>query len=589
MHGQPISWPPISGSVSWPAQTKVLPYKEALTSGTRGIIFAVEMDSFDDGTGLRTDYFASEAWTTEPGDVPADRSFDGRVVGGLSLSRQIGTNAFGAFAGLVGRSIGDIELHNADGGLDDLTDRAVDGRRVTIKSGIVVEDSNGRRRLRSPSNPAAPYADFGLLVSSRGDSFSWAGSRVRLSMRDSLQEYRARLQTVVYAGTGGADGGETLTDKAKPLTWGRAFFVPATLIDAGRAIYQVHDGPISGIDAIYDRGVALDGGAVVIAGGYQALAATSAPLGGFAVAPDVGMFRLGSPAAGDILADVRGGLLTELLVDYVTWDDGTLFTDYTGWGDSTPGPGYVETAGQILLAILMRSGRFSLTDHVDWGSLEELHRTQPAPIGVHFAAGSSTTIEQALSAVAISAGAWVGPDRLGKTQAQRLAAPRSSTPVVFDERAIIDVRRLDLPYNVPPRGWTIRYRKNWGGAKRAADIAGNVPDERRADLQAEGRLATAEDASRITRHPTTTLAGPVDGLYAEQSDALAEAARLRDLYSPGRMLIEVTVKLIGLAHLGRTVRVVWGRYGLDAGRNMVVVGVREEYGAGSRAVVRLFG
>lgn len=589
MHGQPISWPPISGSVSWPAQTKVLPYKEALTSGTRGIIFAVEMDSFDDGTGLRTDYFASEAWTTEPGDVPASRVFDGRLAGGLALSRQIGVNAFGAFGGVIGRSIGDIELHNADGGLDVLTDRAVDGRRVVIKSGIVVEDDNGRRRLRSPSNPLAPYADFGLLVASRGDSFSWAGARVRLAMRDSLQEYRGRLQTQSYAGTGGAEGGETLADKAKPLTWGRAFFVPATLIDAGRAIYQVHDGPISGIDAVYDRGVELDPGVVIVDGGYQDLVSSLPPLGGYAVAPAAGMFRLGSPADGDVLADVRGGLLTELLVDYVTWDDGTLFTDYTGWGDSTPGPGYVETAGHILLAILMRSGRFSLTDYVDWGSMEELHRVQPAPIGVHFPTGSSTTIEQALAAVAISAGAWVGPDRLGKTQAQRLAAPRSSTPVTFDERVITDVRRVDLPYNVPPRGWAVRYRRNWGGVKRASDIAGNVPDERRADLLAEGRIATAEDASRITRHPTTTLAGPIDGLYAEPSDALAEAARLRDLYAPGRMLIEATVKLIGLAHLGRTVRVVWGRYGLDAGRNMVVVGVREEYGAGSRAVVRLYG
>jgi hypothetical protein len=193
-----------------------------------------------------------------------------------------------------------------------------------------------------------------------------------------------------------------------------------------------------------------------------------------------------------------------------------------------------------------------------------------------------------LDEIARGVGAVVGPDRLSRTQALRIEAPRSTTPVELDDDALIDLRRVDLSYGVPPLGWALLCERNWAGAARESDLAAGVSDARRALLLQDGLTAIAEEATRIVRHPTAKVAGPIDAHFAAVADAEAEAQRLLDLYAPGRLLLEATVKYLGAFTIGRTVRVTHGRYGLSAGRNFVVVGVREEYGV-NRCTLRLFG
>lgn len=561
---------------AWPYEVK--PYRLALQSPQRALVIVLEVQTYDDETGLGWRYFASEGFATKSGDSPASTVYHGRLAAGMTVTRQVGSDTFGRFAGLVSRQYGNIDLMNNDGGLDDLAENAVDGRIVIIRAGVARKTAGGKRDVH--------FEDFGRIAEARGDSWTHDDARLSLAVRDSLANYRIALQSKRYAGTGGAEGGDDLTDRTKPLTWGQCSSVPATLVDAGRQIYQVHDGAIHAIDVVYDRGIALAAPAT-ITGGYTALAALTPAAGEVIAAPGFGLFRLGSPAAGGVTVDMHGGLLETILLYRAIFADGALFTDQTAFVSTKAGPGYVATAGNILLALLMRTGRFG-ANVIDLDSLTELDRVQPAPIGIHFATGDESSLEEALRLVAEGVGAYVVPDRLGLTQAVRLEAPRSSTPVVLDAQSVLRLRRLDLPYGIPPIGWSVRAKPAWSGAARASDLAAGVPDDRRAYLLAGGQTAVAQDAARIVRHPTAKMAGEVQAHFWLAADATAEAARLRDLYAPGRIMLELTVKFIGEFVLGRTVTVVHNRHGLSAGREFVVVGVREEYG-GNRAVLRLFG
>ena len=575
----PGSAAPASGLPWHPSPAVILPYRLALESPVRSLVLAIDIESYDEADGLAWTRVATEGFTTGAGHDPASTAYEGRVASGLVVSRQIGGDGFGRLAGVVGRVFGALPLINADGGLDALAERAVDGRRVVVRAGVAAEDREARRSV--------DISTFGRIVETSGDAWGHGRERLTLSLRDSLARYRTAVQSVRYAGTGGAEGPATLAGKTKPLTWGRCRTVPAVLVDAGRQIYQVHDGAIHALDAVYDRGIELEVTAE-IAGGYTALVAASVPAGEVTAALDAGMFRLGSPPAGAVTADLRGGLLNDIIVYIEPWDDGDLWDDFNGWSDTAEGPGYVETVGQIMLAAVMRTGRFGL-DVIDGTSLDELDRVQPAPVGIHIpSAGESPSLEDVLGQLALGVGAVIGPDRLGRTQALRIDGPRSTTPVVLTDAAIVDIRRVDLAYGVPPLGWSILCRRNWAGAARDSDLAAGVSDERRAELLQPGLTAVAEDNARIVRHPTAKLAGVVQGHFAELADAEAEAERLIGLYAPGRIMLEVIVKYLGSFTLGRTVEIRHGRYGLAEGRRFVVVGIREEYGA-NRTTLRLFG
>lgn len=576
----PASAVPASGLPWQDDPSVILPYRLALESSVRSLVVAVDIESYAAADGLAWTRVASEGFATASTDDPASTVYEARIPGGVVVSRQVGNDNYGRFAGVVGRVFGALPLINADGGLDALADRAVDGRRVVVRAGAVTEDRDGRRSI--------DFSTFGRVVETRGDAWGHGRERLTLTLRDSLAQYRTALQSTRYAGTGGAEGGDALAGKTKPITWGRCRTVPAVLVDAGRQIYQVHDDAIHAIDAVYDSGVALTVAGADVPGGYAALVATVPPAGEVRTALDAGMFRLGSPPAGLVTADVRGGLLTEILLYVEPWDDGDLWDDFAGWADADVGPGYVETVGNIMLAALMKIGRFGL-DVIDSTSFAELDRLQPAPIGIHIpSASESPSLEDVLADLAIGVGAIVGPDRLGRTQVLRLDPPRSTTPVVLTDAALLDLRRVDLAYGVPPLGWSVLCRRNWAGAARAADLAAGLTDERRAELLQEGLTAVAEEQARIVRHPTAKLAGAVRAHFAELADAEAEAERLLELYAPGRMLLEATVKYLGAFTIGRTIEIRHSRYGLSEGRRFVIVGIREEYGV-NRCTLRLFG
>lgn len=335
--------------------------------------FLLEIVGYDSGLpGTRTlRYATGDGYITEPTDAPANTYYDARVRQPLLMSRTMfaprttrGRSTFG---------LGDLELLNGDGALDDLINYGFDGRLLTVRRGPA--DRQWRRNSRAGTwtssgvtlaataarindtdlatnawhtdtavSGAYVQANYGVPVEFsrlriyavsgayagnykvRGspDGATWtdlitgfvpnvagwnqilfapathqywraeltntpgAGSwlneaefdrwfvtdlvatmqnieaetdKLTIKLRDRQAEMNNPLQPTKYAGTNalpaGLEGVDDIKGKPKPVCLGRVLNVPAVLVNTSKLIYQVNDGAIASLDAVYDRGVAL--------------------------------------------------------------------------------------------------------------------------------------------------------------------------------------------------------------------------------------------------------------------------------------------------------------------------------------------
>ena len=187
-------------------------------------------------------YLSDHGFTTEPDEMPGNQYFDARLLSALSFERHLYRSGQ-----LEGRSVpgfGTLDINNADGALDDWRSFAFDGRRVRLLLG------GDRFRL----------ADYRTVFDGTAERIEFDDDRIRLHLRDLQVLFERPLQQTLYLGTGGSEGDAGLKGRPKPLCFGRCFHVPAVLVDASTLTYQVHDGQISGIDAVFDSGLALTAG-----------------------------------------------------------------------------------------------------------------------------------------------------------------------------------------------------------------------------------------------------------------------------------------------------------------------------------------
>lgn len=111
--------------------------------------------------------------------------------------------------------------------------------------------------------------------------------------------------TSTYAGTGGAEGPVELKGAWKPRAYGVCRYVTPQRVDKAYVVYQVHDGAVTDISAVYENALALSAPVATVSS-YAALCALTLAPGTWAKAPAVGMFRLGSEPSGKLTADVTG-------------------------------------------------------------------------------------------------------------------------------------------------------------------------------------------------------------------------------------------------------------------------------------------
>ena len=457
----------------------------------------------------------------------------------------------GRTSGAIEVGAGDLELVNL-GSNDGLIDWGFDGGKLSVK---LVDH-------------LAAYSTAKTIATLTMDQPEFVWDKIVLRVRDRLQELETRqLQPNRYAGTNSGGNGvegtaNDIAGKPKPLGFGRLRNVPAVLVNAQKQIYQVNDGAVASIDAVYDRGSPL-----TLNGSYASQAAmeAAAPAAGqFRPWLGGGFFRLGGASVGQITADVTVGAAAS-----------------------------DRTAAQILKAMAIGPGGIASGDVVA-GDVTALDAANGAELGAWFDA--ETSVRAAMELISNSVGAWFGFDRLGLLRMRRFEAPTGSPVFTFrrligqaaplSSADIIKIERRatnDTGNGLPIKTATLTYRRCW--QTQTSDLAGVVTDATRAFLKEATRKVTSTDASVALRYRGAGVRD-FESLIDDPTAAQNECDRRLALHKVRRDYISVRAWLdqtiAETVDLGSVVAIDLPRFGFGGGKLFVVLGV--EYDAAAKII-----
>lgn len=479
----------------------------------------------------QTVLFGTTGFTTEPTDTPANTLVDPRIAVPALVRRD--TFDIATTGGASRAGYGELVLRNSDGGLDWMNDVALDGRRIVIQ-------------IASNDDAAYP-AGYTTLLDGVMEQPQITLADVRIRIRDR-QVFTARsAQDSRYGGTNvrpdGVDGiASDLKGKPKPILYGYAFNCTPLLVNTSKLVYQVNDGAVRDVMAVYDSGALLGRGADYA--DLTALLATGPLAGTFRVWKAGGLFRIGSPPAGQVTCDAVEGQ----------------------WPKD-------RTAAQIFSRFLteragLTSGDISAID------LTALDAKQPGTIGLYL--DRDITVAGALDLIAQSVGAWWASDANGVLRLQRLEAPSGASVATFDGDSIVEGSLQRVPMNdngLPVYRVTVRAVPNY--TVQNTGLVGSVSSARRARLAQPYQDAASED---LTVRDVYLLAPEriVQTLLACLPVAQVEATRLMGLYGVKRDRYELKVKampaVLASIDLGVVVTLQYHRYGLTTGKQFRVLG-----------------
>lgn len=455
--------------------------------------------SYTDGGGeplfLTDGYFNSL-----PSDDPANRHYEERLLQAFNFEVRL-------FEGLepTGRAsqgFGDIVIWNGDGFLDSVLDLGWSGRPLAL--------------YRAQSRRARSAAE--LVFQGTVDGLEPDEVTVSLRLRDRQALLERPFQSTLYAGSGGAEGGDDLAGKRKPRGLGRLFNTPWPLIDAANLVYQGNDGQIEAVQAVRDKGVALTASGSDRAD-YAALIGATIASGEYDTCLAEGLIRLGGAPDGQITVDFHGD------------DDG-----------SSPG-GFVETAGTIIRRIVtsyLDTVNLTDPDDLDTASFSALETDQPAPIGFWSGPDSTLTVGQVLDQIMASIGGWWFFTNQGLLSLGILTAPSGTAAETISRDDILLTPPLRVSSGVPSWRRYVGYQRNWA-PQDPGGLAGSVSAGDRQLYGDEYRFAISTSSGVLAQHR-----GARDvvtrGLFALEADATTEVGRLQTLHGTLRRLIAVALR-----------------------------------------------
>lgn len=475
-------------------------------------------------------FSATKEFTTLPTDTLSTQPFYGTLVQPVSFKRSLlGTDVIGSFTA----GTGELDLANADGGYDFLIQGlAIDGRSIVVKVGRENES----------------YNSFYTVFSGTASDWSVEEDFVKISLIDNSYKLSVTVQPNLYGGTGGIDGGSDLVGKRKPRAFGYVNNVTPPLVVPSSLLYQVNDGPVQAITAVYDRGSALTLNTDYATSAL--LLAATIPAGNYATCLAQGYFRLNSTPVGTITADVSG--------------------------DKTGGT-FVSASSDIVRRIISTTGAIGDPSGLYLPSFTTVLAAQPAPVGYWVAPDSTDTIADVLAHVMGGVGGWAGFRRSGELEVGIFYSTNGTIPnVIYDRTDIFSISRDPLPTSLSPPPYRFRcaYQHNW---TVQTDIAGSVGATRTSFLAQADRYAEAVNTNVLINHPFAVDRNPIQSYFLNQSDAQAEATRLLALYSSSAALYRFKVGNSAFAlDLGDIVNITYPRWDLMVGKNLRVVEMTED-------------
>lgn len=483
-------------------------------------VFAFGQEPFSlipgEGTGtfgvVKT-YASTTGYTTAPADSPGNTHFEGRMEVPLQFERSIVWQ--GGFGGQASVGFGVLELVNTDGYYDDIVnDGATDGRRILIKIGAA----------------EYRYDQFGVIFDGTSAGMESTESSVRVKLRDMNYLLARPIQTSVYGGTGGADGNADIKGNPKPLCYGKCLNIAPVLVNPSTLLYQVHDGPIQAVSAVYDRGALLTAGS------------------GYTVDLNAGTITLTAAPAGIITADVQGAKAS----------------------------GVYASSTASIVDLILRTRTIVTPDRIDSASISRCASDSSAEVGIYIT--EKVNADDVIGSLMNGIGGWWGFNRAGKLQIAVFKAPSGNAKIEANEDDITGIERIAMPDGIYPPPWRYRvgYQRNW--TVQGTDLAGAVSSARRAFLIEQYRIGQAQDEVITIKHPMSREPDIIPAYFAEEAHATAEASRLLDLYGRvARAMYRVTLKTYPFQlDIGDVVALRYPRWNLREGRNFVVVAVDDD-------------
>lgn len=499
------------------------------------MIYLAEITAYDPAiSGERVLRYATEGYVTSPSETPPNTFYEPRIQQPALMRRDAFSGKTTGGESRVG--YGEMVLVNNDGGLDGLMDYGFDGRQIILRLG----------------EPGAAYpGGFTTVLTGTMEQATFEWDKISVRLRDRQAELDKPVQTALYAGNNSLPNGlegmsDDLKGKPKPRVYGQTLNVSPPCVNTARQIYQVNDGAVASVAAVYDRGMALATGADYTS---QSDMETNAPAAGaYRAWPTGGYFRLGASPAGQITADVTQG---------ATAAD--------------------RTAAQVVKTIVTGPGGIAAGD-VSAADIAALDTANSAVIGIWLPDGGN--IRAALDQICQSVGAWWGFDRAGQLRLRRLDLPSGAPAATLTVDEIIKIERTvsgDSGRGVP--AWRVSVGHSQNHTVQGSDIAGAVTDARRAWLREARRTAASEDAAVKTLHP---LAPDLvfDSLFVTESAAQTEAARRLALHKTRRdtyiVRARLDAELAASIDLGAVVELMLARFGLAAGKLFAVIGLQTD-------------
>lgn len=192
----------------------------------------------------------------------------------------------------------------------------------------------------------------------------------------------------------------------------------------------------------------------------------------------------------------------------------------------------------------------------------------------------------AIAAIQYFLDAWCGwavANRQGLIRFGKVTEPSGTASLTLDQTNVVGEITITSDR---AKDLTIRLSGSRNNTVHSADeIATGVPADQATALQSEwGVTVTGASGSAgpVSSAYAAAIGAPAKGLpIRTQANLQTEANRIATLWRPARNFYQLTAILDASTadnlEPGDTVRVVWPRWGLDAGKNLLVVGVRSRF------------
>lgn len=486
-------------------------------------------------------YAGTHEFITRLADTPADQPFKGTVEKAFRFDRSIISN------NRIGESItiglGQITLKNLEGDYDFLAvDHTPLGQRVVVRRG-------DRRR---------PYSEWQLMLDGYLVAQQIDRDAITFQLRDAGHRLDVPASPNIYAGTGGVEGGDDLKDKRKPRGFGYILNATPPLVIASALAYQINDGPVEAVSAVYVRGVAQ-----VLDADYASVTlmnAASLGAGEYATCLAAGFIRIG------VANDAEIGAVT---------------CDFSG--DKTGGT-FVYRAADIVKRLLTSAADYIDPDDLVGSTFTQLNTDQPAEVGYYIGAGDDQTVAAAVGQLMAGIGGWGGSRRSGKFEVRRFTGPSGTAVGSYSRIDVVDVQTLPMPKELQPPPYRIRvgYERNW---TVQTDLAGSITAARRAFLEQDLRFASDESAAIALDFPPGHELTEADTYFRDEVDALAEATRHLTLWgAPRRALYVIKLARPYTHELGDVIEVDFPRFDLDGGKLLRLIKIVEDDTEGTELV-----